>query len=137
MSACRGPIYISDVSEEIMPYKFEKLDVWQLALEYTDTIYQIGEQLPGSENLNPKSQITRAATSIALNIAEGSTSQSEVLFAKLQDFRGVHKPRILREVSPGWSERSESSYPRGSTPSVSGPRSAVTGLLADLCNGSP
>jgi len=60
-----------------MGYKFEKLEVWQLALEYSDLIYQIADQLPASENFNLKSQITRAATSIALNIAEGSTSQSD------------------------------------------------------------
>jgi hypothetical protein len=27
-----------------MPYKFEKLDVWQPALAYPDTIYRIAEQ---------------------------------------------------------------------------------------------
>jgi four helix bundle protein len=59
-----------------MAYKFEKLEVWQLTLEYIDLIYTIAEQLPRIEEYNLKSQITRAATSIALNIAEGSTSQS-------------------------------------------------------------
>ena len=60
-----------------MPFKFEKLEVWQLALEYIDLVYQIAERLPRSEEYNLKSQITRAATSVALNIAEGSTSQSD------------------------------------------------------------
>ena len=60
-----------------MPFKFEKLEVWQLALEYIDQVYQIAERLPRSEEYNLKSQITRAATSVALNIAEGSTSQSD------------------------------------------------------------
>jgi four helix bundle protein len=60
-----------------VPFKFEKLEVWQLALEYIDQVYQIAERLPRSEEYNLKSQITRAATSVALNIAEGSTSQSD------------------------------------------------------------
>ena len=60
-----------------MTYKFERLEVWQLALEYIDMVYMIAEQLPRSEEFNLKSQIVRAATSIALNIAEGSTSQSD------------------------------------------------------------
>ena len=60
-----------------MPFKFEKLEVWQLALEYIDQVYQIAEWLPRSEEYNLKSQITRAATSVTLNIAEGSTSQSD------------------------------------------------------------
>ena len=60
-----------------MPFKFEKLEVWQLALDYIDQVYQIAERLPRSEEYNLKSQVTRAATSVALNIAEGSTSQSD------------------------------------------------------------
>jgi len=59
-----------------MAYKFERLEVWQLAVEYTDLIYKIAKQLPRSEEFGLKSQITRAANSVALNIAEGSTSQS-------------------------------------------------------------
>lgn len=60
-----------------MAYKFEPLKVWQLAVEYADLIYVIAEQLPPFEGYNLKSQLIRAATSIALNIAEGSTSQSD------------------------------------------------------------
>lgn len=60
-----------------MAYKFEQLEVWQLALAYTDVIYEVAAALPDSEKYNLASQITRAATSICLNIAEGSTSQSD------------------------------------------------------------
>lgn len=60
-----------------MPFKFEKLEVWQLGLDYIDLIYEIAHQLPRSEEYNLKSQITRAATSVALNIAEGSNGQTD------------------------------------------------------------
>ena len=60
-----------------MAYKFEQLDVWQMALEYVDLIYDVSEKFPRSEEYNLKSQIRRAATSIALNVAEGSTGQSD------------------------------------------------------------
>ena len=60
-----------------MGFKFEKLEVWELALQYADLIYEIAKQLPRTEEYNLKGQIVRAATSIALNIAEGSTSQSD------------------------------------------------------------
>jgi len=33
-------------------FKFEKLEVWQLALDYIDLIYEIAEQLPRSEAYN-------------------------------------------------------------------------------------
>jgi len=57
-------------------FKFEKLEVWELAIEYLDLVYKLADLLPRSEEYNLKAQIIRAATSIALNIAEGSTSQS-------------------------------------------------------------
>ncbi len=60
-----------------MPFKFENLDVWKMSLDYCDSVYQLADLLPESERFNLKSQIIRAATSISLNIAEGSTSQSD------------------------------------------------------------
>lgn len=65
-----------------MAFKFEKLEVWQSALDYSDLIYEITEKLPKKENFNLVSQMERAATSISLNIAEGSTSQSDAEQAK-------------------------------------------------------
>lgn len=58
-------------------YKFENLEIYQLALDYLDLIYALAEKLPRSEEYNLRSQIIRAATSIVLNIAEGSTGQSD------------------------------------------------------------
>jgi len=58
-------------------YKFQKLQVYQLALEYVDAVYGLSEKLPKKERFNLSSQIERAATSIVLNIAEGSTGQSD------------------------------------------------------------
>ncbi|HCB01759.1 MAG TPA: four helix bundle protein, partial [Anaerolineae bacterium] len=60
-----------------MGFKFENLDVWKLSLEYSDLIYELANKLPETEKFNLKSQIIRAATSISLNIAEGSTGQSD------------------------------------------------------------
>ena len=57
-------------------HKFENLEVWHLAVEYVDRCYAIAEKLPDVEKYNLSSQLRRAAVSIALNIAEGSTGQS-------------------------------------------------------------
>ena len=59
-------------------HKFEKLEVWQLAIEYTDLCYALAEKLPKHEEYNLGSQLRRAAVSVALNIAEGSTSLSDI-----------------------------------------------------------
>ena len=79
-----------------MAYKFEKLEIWRLAVEYIDLIYRIAEQLPRSEEYNLKSQIIRAATSIALNIAEGSTSQSD---AEQRRFLGMAIRSLIETVA--------------------------------------
>ena len=63
-------------------YKFEKLEVWQLSLELSDYVYEIGKFLPPSEMYNLSSQIRRAGTSVSLNIAEGSTNASSAEFAR-------------------------------------------------------
>jgi four helix bundle protein len=59
-------------------YKFQKLEVYQLGMEFVDMVYSLTSQLPESERFNLRSQLERAATSIVLNIAEGSTGQSDL-----------------------------------------------------------
>ncbi len=60
-----------------MDYKFQKLEVYKLALDYLDEIYSLCKKLPESEKYNLKDQLKRAGTSIVLNIAEGSTGRSD------------------------------------------------------------
>lgn len=79
-----------------MAYKFEQLEVWKLALDYIDLIYKIAEALPRSEEYNLKSQITRAATSVALNIAEGSQGQSDAEQAR---FLGMSLRSLVETVA--------------------------------------
>jgi four helix bundle protein len=57
-------------------YKFQELDVYKLSLDYLDNIYELVSKLPNSERFNLRDQLVRAVTSIVLNIAEGSTGQS-------------------------------------------------------------
>ena len=58
-------------------YKFQKLRVYQMGLDYQDEIYGLSGKLPDDERFSLVSQIRRAAVSIALNIAEGSTGQTD------------------------------------------------------------
>jgi four helix bundle protein len=58
-------------------YKFQKLEVYQLSLAYVEAVYELCRSLPTSERFNLADQIIRTATSIALNIAEGSTGQTD------------------------------------------------------------
>jgi four helix bundle protein len=53
-------------------FNFEKLLVYQKALNYIDFVYTLTEKFPKEEIFNLTSQFKRAANSIALNIGEGS-----------------------------------------------------------------
>lgn len=79
-----------------MTFKFEKLDVWKISLEYSDLIYELAETLPESEKFNLSSQIKRAATSISLNIAEGSTGQSD---AEQNRFLGLAVRSLIETIA--------------------------------------
>ena len=64
-----------------MAFKFEKLIAWQKALELSVQIHEITKKFPEKERYVLASQILRAADSISLNIAEGSTGQSNRQFS--------------------------------------------------------
>lgn len=55
-----------------MEYHFEKLDVWQKSFTLAKSIYQKSSNFPKSQQFILTSQLQRAATSISLNIAEGT-----------------------------------------------------------------
>jgi four helix bundle protein len=79
-----------------MTYKFQKLEIYEIALQYIDLMYALADKLPKVEDFNLKSQLTRAATSIALNIAEGSTSQSD---AEQSRFLGMALRSLIETVA--------------------------------------
>ena len=56
-----------------MKFNFEKLDVYQDAVEFANQIYNITKPFPKSEMFGITNQIRRASISIPTNIAEGSS----------------------------------------------------------------
>jgi four helix bundle protein len=53
-------------------FNFEKLIVYQKSLDFIDNVYDTTSKFPQNEKFNIIDQFRRAATSIALNIGEGS-----------------------------------------------------------------
>lgn len=64
-----------------MKFKYEELEVWQLAIELTKIIYKILKKFPKDEQYDLVSQGKRAVISIALNVAEGSGRHTDKDFA--------------------------------------------------------
>ena len=52
-------------------FKFERLDVWKKAVDWTDTLFDIADGLPKQYQYSLGEQIRRAALSVPTNIAEG------------------------------------------------------------------
>lgn len=63
-------------------HKYENLKVWQQAMDLVVRIYQASANFPPDERYGLISQLRRSATSIPLNIAEGSGNSSNKEFCR-------------------------------------------------------
>ena len=65
-----------------MSFKFEKLKAWQKSVDLAADVHELTKTFPKDELFILSAQIKRAADSVSLNIAEGSTGQSNAEFNK-------------------------------------------------------
>ena len=63
-------------------FRFEKLDVWQHAIEFAGRAYAVTRAFPENERYGLTSQLRRAAVSISSNVVEGSGRNSDTEFAR-------------------------------------------------------
>ena len=77
-------------------FGFEKLDVWQKAVEYAGTIYHVTRTFPAEERLGLTNQLRRSAVSVSSNIAEGSSRSSAADFSR---FLEIAYGSLLESVS--------------------------------------
>ena len=63
-------------------FNFEKLDIWQEAIQFADLVYGLTGDFPGEERFGLTNQIRRAAVSISSNLAEGSSRVSRTDFSR-------------------------------------------------------
>jgi len=86
-------------------FNFEKLDVWQKAIEFADLIYSNTRAFPAEERFGLTNQLRRAAVSISSNIAEGSSRSSKSDFGRFTEiaagsvFEAVSRAFIARRQS--------------------------------------
>ncbi len=77
-----------------MSFKFEKLEIWRLAIDMANEVHILTRTFPKEEMFSLSSQMKRAADSVSMNIAEGSTGQ---LNAEQVKFLG-YSQRLALEV---------------------------------------
>jgi four helix bundle protein len=77
-------------------FKFEKLDVWQKAIDYGDLIYKVTNAFPNEERFGLTSQLRRSAISVSSNIAEGASRSSNTDLAR---FIEIAYGSLLESVS--------------------------------------
>lgn len=63
-----------------MAFRFETLEIWQMAKEYATLVYAVTAKFPRHADYGLKSQPNRTVNSIALNIEEGTTRSSNRAF---------------------------------------------------------
>lgn len=63
-------------------FGFERLEVWDKAIRFADTVYSTTRRFPSEERFGLTNQIRRAAVSISSNLAEGSARNSRKDFAR-------------------------------------------------------
>ncbi|MBV9008910.1 MAG: four helix bundle protein [Verrucomicrobia bacterium] len=63
-------------------FNFEKLGVWQKAIDFADLVYNRTRSFPPDERFGLTNQMRRAAVSISSNVAEGSSRMSQADFAR-------------------------------------------------------
>jgi four helix bundle protein len=78
-----------------MPFKFERLIVWQKSLDLSGVVSEVAAKFPKEEIYVLASQIKRATDSVSLNIAEGSPGQTNPEFKR---FLGIAIPSNIEVV---------------------------------------
>jgi four helix bundle protein len=63
-------------------FNFEKLGVWQKAIEFAYLVYNHTRNFPSDERFGLTNQMRRAAVSISSNLAEGTSRTSQTDFAR-------------------------------------------------------
>jgi four helix bundle protein len=80
-------------------FKFEKLDVWQKAIDFADLVYSKTKSFPVDERFGLTNQMRRAAVSISSNIAEGSARISDADFARFVEIPAGSLFEVVSEAT--------------------------------------
>jgi four helix bundle protein len=85
----------------MMGHNFRELKVWERAMNFVTEIYRLTRTFSKDELYGLTSQTRRAATSVALNIAEGSGASSNAEFIRFLEMarRSVYEVIAALEIA--------------------------------------
>jgi four helix bundle protein len=86
-------------------FNFEKLDVWQKAIDSADLVYSETQAFPTEERFGLTNRLRRVAISISSNIAQGSSHSSKNDFAR---FTEIAAGSVFEAVSQAFIARRQS-----------------------------
>src|SRR5436305_1983480 len=86
-------------------FNFEKLELWEKAIDFADLIYKEARAFPAEERFGLTNQLRRAAVSVSSNVAEGSSRSSKTDFAR---FTGIAAGSVFEAVSQAFIARRQS-----------------------------
>jgi four helix bundle protein len=95
-------------------FNFEKLDVWQEAIQFADLVYELTGDFPGEERFGSTNQMRRAAVSISSNLAEGSSRVSRTDFSRFVEIATGSLFEVVSQTTIALRRRmiAESEYKR-------------------------
>jgi len=84
-----------------MPHKYRDLMVWQKAMDLATDVHRFSRAFPKEEMYSLTSQISRAANSVPLNIAEGAGCRLDTEFVQFLgfSFRSCHEVYTAAELA--------------------------------------
>ena len=89
-------------------FNFEKLEVWQKAIQFGELVYRVTRNFPDEERFGLTSQMRRAAVSVSSNIAEGSARHSRDDYAR---FLEIAAGSLFEVVSQAFLARKQGYLP--------------------------
>jgi four helix bundle protein len=110
-------------------FNFEKLEVWQKAIDFADLVYQNTGAFPAEERFGLTNQLRRAAISISSNIAEGSSRSSRNDFAR---FAEIAAGSVFEVVSQSFIARRQNFLSEDQFRKIYGDAEELSRMLSGL-----
>jgi four helix bundle protein len=110
-------------------FNFEKLEVWQKAIDSADLVYKETQVFPSEERFGLMNQLRRAAVSISSKIVEGSSRSSKTDFAR---FTKIAAGSVLEVVSQTFIARRQGFFSEDQVRKIYGDAEELSRMLSGL-----